>query len=251
MGKQFPDTSIMMARGLVPGHRSVRKFGNNPSVGSTEEPIWFGSAAKTYPTTADTILVAAGGNVNDTAAGSGARTVVFDGLDADFAEISEEITLAGASASAATTQAFLRMFRAYVGTPGTYGGVNAGDIAIETSGGIVLANMPAEKAETQLGWYTVPAGYTAYIQRLDWFIPDNALIVCQMKVRESADITSGSNMRSFRTRFVANLARPGLPVEMEETPIIVPEKSDILCTGEASSGNHEVSVQMSIILVQN
>lgn len=135
----------------------VSKFGFRENVGTGWEPVWPGAAPYPFPSSAVAVRVAAGGNAADAAAGTGARTIRVYGLDANWAPINEDITLAGASASSATSATFLRVFRAYVLTAGS-GEWNAGDIDIEQVGGDVLAVIPAGYGQTQQAVYTVPAG---------------------------------------------------------------------------------------------
>jgi len=242
------ERSLLVARGLVPGHSEVRVFGNNPACGTTEEAIWFGSVAKTYLSVAAPLRIRVGGDAEDSAAGDGARSIRVIGLDADFEPIEEVIVTTGASQSAETTQSFMRMHKAYVEEVGLYGGTNANDILIESNGGVLMAQMPGGASETQLGWITVPAGKTAYIEKVVWFIPDAALMQVRIKTRENADDIVAP-MSPFRTRWVGNMTQPGIPTN--GAPVIVPEKSDIICTGEASTGTHEVSVEMTVTFVDN
>ena len=109
---------IECAEGNTAGCRVVHKFGRNPSVGAAKEII---STLATYwqPIAAETVRVKAGGNANDTAAGSGCREITIEGLDGSWAEASEAEATAGASASTATTTTFIRVFRAYCSSMGT------------------------------------------------------------------------------------------------------------------------------------
>ena len=48
------DFYLEVAKGNIPGHSSINKFGNNPAVAtSSTETIWSGSNLYTFPTTAD------------------------------------------------------------------------------------------------------------------------------------------------------------------------------------------------------
>ncbi len=105
----------------------IVKFGTNESVGTTFAHIWPLGGIYNWPSVATTVRVASGGSSNDAALGSGARTIVVDGLDENFDIATEEITLAGSSASVSTTTTFIRVHRAFVTEVGSYGGVNAGE----------------------------------------------------------------------------------------------------------------------------
>lgn len=71
----------------VPGYRRVTALGNNPDVdtGAAEE-IW--TAGGIYPfMTAATSLEIVSSSAADDSAGTGARTVLVNGLDAAYAEV--------------------------------------------------------------------------------------------------------------------------------------------------------------------
>jgi hypothetical protein len=125
-----------ITNGGIPQRFTVHKFGMNLTTASGDA-IWEPGGAYpylTYTGTAKAMRVKAGGNAADTAAGTGARTVTIQGLDENFAIAQETVTLAGASASAATTTTFSRVLRVFVATTGT-GRTNASTIDIEDSGG--------------------------------------------------------------------------------------------------------------------
>ena len=100
----FP-SGMDIARGLVPGCRSFFRFGRNTAIGATYTPVTRSGHYRTPQAgSATTLRVKAGGNANDTAAGSGARQITLVGLDATGNVITETLATAGASASAATTK---------------------------------------------------------------------------------------------------------------------------------------------------
>jgi hypothetical protein len=163
---------VELSRGNVVGVSQDQKFGRNDAVGTTFEPITAGGIYRTPRVSGATALrIKAGGNANDTAAGTGARKVVLIGLDETGALTSEELTLAGASASAPSTTTFLRLFESYVSESGTYAtataGSHAADIVIEDAAGtedwatIQVLGIP--RAQSQIGVISVPLGKEMYI----------------------------------------------------------------------------------------
>lgn len=124
-----------------------------------------------FPSAASTVRIKAGGNVNDTANGSGAREVTVIGVDANGLEISEAIATNGASASADTTLAFFRIVRAYVSKSGTYltsgvssQGTNQADIVIEDSGGSNdWITITQYEGQSQHGAFYIPANKVGYL----------------------------------------------------------------------------------------
>lgn len=166
--------ALDVAAGNVTGRTVVHKFGA-ATVGTSFVPITSDNIYNT-PQVAGALAmrVKAGGNANDTAAGTGAREITIEGLDETGAEASEAVATAGASASAATTTTFIRVYRVYVSASGTYATAAAGShtasIVIEDSGGagdwasINLDGFPLGQSE--IGVYTVPLGFTAYISSI-------------------------------------------------------------------------------------
>lgn len=148
-------------------YRTVYKFGHNEDAGTSPEDVWENGGTYPWQTAAQT-LEAISTSANDAAAGTGIRTVRVFGLDANFNEIDETITMNGTNASAATTQSFLRVFRAYGVTCGS-GGEGAGTITIRVSGGgsaqavLEYQGSVLHMGQTQMAIYTVPAGYRAYL----------------------------------------------------------------------------------------
>jgi hypothetical protein len=151
--------------GLLNYQRSVRVRGRNGLVGAGGfETLWSHSANWVPAQTAETIRVAAGGDAADDAAGAGARTVDVTFLDANWEEVTETLTLAGAAASAATSVTGYRVLNAIVKDVGTYHGSNTGEIVIENSTtNDVMAHIPAGEGKVQQSIYTVPASHTMYI----------------------------------------------------------------------------------------
>lgn len=163
-----------IALGLRTGRRFVNKAGRNPLIDTSTTPqdIWTGSGLYTgFPTTgsAETLSIESS-DVNDTAAGTGARTVQLIGLDSSYNEISEVVSLNGTT-PVLSTLLFWRMHTANVQSAGS-GGVNAGIITIRhsTTTANVFSKIPAGRNQSSEAVFTVPAGHTALLRRLSVFI---------------------------------------------------------------------------------
>lgn len=151
----------------------IHKFGFNNAVGTTMVPISSNGVYRTPQVAGATALrIKAGGDANDTAAGSGAREVTLQGLDETGALVTESVATAGASASSATTATFIRFFRAWVSSSGTYAtqsaGSHAATITIENSAGTEdwgeLSVDGFAEAQTNVAAYSVPLGFQAFIK---------------------------------------------------------------------------------------
>ena len=75
-------TGSEISLGHLEGYSGIRKFGANLLVSDSEEVIWPLGGAYTWPTTATTWTISSA-DVDDTSAGTGARTVEIHALDAD------------------------------------------------------------------------------------------------------------------------------------------------------------------------
>jgi hypothetical protein len=160
---------LQVGRGQISMHQSVFRFGWANGVGSTPQTITTvvsAGALYAYPTSA-TVMKVSSDSANDTAAGTGARTILISGLDSSYNKISEIITLSGQTA-VNTTNSYLRITYTELLSTGS-GNAQAGVIYVGT--GVVTAGVPATvywRSEIAYNnWsfagFTVPAGYTAYI----------------------------------------------------------------------------------------
>lgn len=145
------------------GIRRVTALGNNPDVDTVTLPedIWPGGGAYPWKTAAGAMEVVST-SAADAAAGTGARTVLVQGLDASYLEISETVTLNGLTA-VALVNSYLRINSALITSAGT-GKVNAGDISIRDSGaGTTRSIIPLGYGITRQAVFTVPAAHTLSI----------------------------------------------------------------------------------------
>ena len=244
------DFSIGVVRGDFPAFSSIHKFGLNPSVSTTDEDIWAGGGSYSgFITAAAAVRIKAGGNANDTAAGSGARSITIIGLDENFNDASETVVTAGASASAATTTTFIRVFRAYVEACGTYTANNTGDITIETTGGVVMAIILATYGQTQLAIYTIPASFTGYLVRMSCDVDRAQGGAVNLWQRQSAD-DSTAPMKA--KRLVSRRVGVTGPSEtIFSVPIALPAKTDFWASGASATGTTVIAVEFNIILARN
>ena len=88
---------LQIARGQIPGHRHIFKYGYNDAVGATAEHIWLNGGTYTWSPAASTLSITSSDAADDgnPATGNGARTVRVEGLDANYNEITEDVILNG------------------------------------------------------------------------------------------------------------------------------------------------------------
>jgi hypothetical protein len=148
------------ALGVKAGLTLVDRFGRNTDVdaASAAEDIWDGGGTYTgFPTGAGETVNVFSGSANDTAAGTGLRTLRISGLDTDGTVQSEIITLNGTSA-VTSTGTYTRVNLA-VGLTAGSGGANAGTITVRhtTTTANVFTVVPIGANRSQVCAYTVPA----------------------------------------------------------------------------------------------
>jgi len=253
-----PWTWLEVARGLSDGVQTVKKFGRNYDIGSSYSPLCIGGNYQT-PQTGSTLRIKAGGSANDTAAGSGARSVTLQGLDENFELVTESLVTAGVSESASTTSTFTRLFRFFVGESGTYAsastGSHDGDIVIENSAGtedwgtIDATDFP--KSQSEVGAYSVPLGKTAFVKLRSLTIDSGKTVDLSLFARSGIDQVAPPH-DAMRTQSVVS----GVSGGSIETfgSVDVPfgpydGGTDIGFMAKVSSGTASVSVEFEVFLV--
>jgi len=244
---------LQVARGQVAYHESVYKFGNNAVVANVTETIWQQGGLYSYLSAASVLKVSSS-SANDTSAGTGARTVELFGLDSDYNEINEVVTLNGQTA-VNSTQSYLRINRMIVRSAGS-GGSNAGIIYAGT--GTVTTGVPANiyatingdgTNQTLMALWTVPAGYTGYLMQYDVSngTTSNTPAVCKLTLvaRPYGEVFQSKDVKSLTT---------GMHIE---NTLIVPvkfaEKTDIEVRAVSSSASvtFDISAAFEIIYIKN
>lgn len=226
----------------------VTQLGFNPNVSTADfEEVWYGSAPYVFLQVAQRLRVRAGGNAADTALGAGARAVTIFGVNAVGTPIEETIPTAGASASTATTQAFLRVHRVVVATVGTFAGANVGDVLIETITGTLQAAIQAGAAQAYPGMFSVPANHVAYLFDVHLMLESTKTVTFLLSTLE--DYTaSGPPFPARRVNEV--YTGVGQPVDFEyATPRRFPPLTDIAFLAKAGGTNSAVSVTMTFAVI--
>lgn len=135
------------------GFAQTQRFtmeGLNTSISATTADVWSAGGAISFPASATTTLLVSS-SANDTAAGTGARTVRVTGLDANFKPIVEIATLNGTS-NVTLANSYLRINLVEVVTAGS-GLSNAGTISIK-QGSTVYRQIPIAANVSQAAVFT-------------------------------------------------------------------------------------------------
>lgn len=212
------DYAQAVGLGLVATDRIVLGLGHNGAVSSVPADIWPGGGV--YPwMAAATSLEILSASAADAAAGTGMRTGTISGLDANYAQISDVLTLNGTTAVALPRQ-YLRI-NSLVGATAGSGAINAGQITVrDAGGGTTRCVMEAGYGTARQSQFTVPAGFTLSIQGITLSIN---------RPTSQRDCTVASYVRLFGApyRLALELSVDGNPFQGSIPPgATFPEKTD-------------------------
>lgn len=231
-----PDFFLDSSRGVYNNVSSIHKFGAVPAMSQNQSGTVWDVNDTNYPwaswATATTVTV-------DRASASDAgKTIVIVGLDSNYESVSDTVVLTDATGNA-STQSFIRVFRAYMHDSSSD---NVGNIDIKVST-TTVARISAGKSQTLMAIYTVPAGHSAYLM--------NGVATCQ----DGADATGNMFVRyfgqsSFRIGHTFEVCGDGGPYEHSfGVPFKIPAKSDIDVRASVRSNNARITAAFDIILI--
>jgi hypothetical protein len=238
---------IALVAGDYSGYADARVFGFNRDVDSaSDEDLWSAGGNYNWLTSAS-IVEALSDDANDTSAGTGARTIQIWGLDANYDEQTEVISLNGTTA-VDSANTYIRVFRAKVLTAGS-GGTAAGTITVRVDGGgSTVAEIPEGYNRTEMAVYTVPDSKTAYLTHIWASCGDSstkAYIEVKLQVREYGGVFCNEHTINLATDGT-NAAVYNLPIPLE-----IGAKADICLTAKTSQDNTQVTGAFSMVLVDD
>jgi hypothetical protein len=252
---QPEDFLIEVEKGNIAGHSIVHKFGHG-NVATDLVPVTISLTYET-PTAAVALEI-----VSDDAAdalddiGSWAYTVT--GIDATYAELTQTVAAhatTGLTAVAIPTS-LLRVYRWGVSASGNYGTQTAtshvGELSLRVSGAgatwSTIEDVPLPQGQSEIGCYTVPDGFSAYIIQQDIHVDSTKAVDVVIMARQGIDITS-----SPFTPFKAVAHYVGVtghnPTDFKAPMDNFPGKTDIIYMAKVTSSTADVSVHFSILLI--
>ena len=244
----YDHTDLAIARGHTAGYTAIYKFGYNPDVNGTEETVQAEGGNYVWLDNAVTVF-ASSSSANDTGGGTGANTITIQGLDEDCNEIEESITLNGQT-QVVTQLSYLRVYRAFVTLAGS-GGTSGGTVYLGSSGATagvpntVYASLGLGN-QTQIAAYTVPAGYTLYLDDINF----TAGISQAGKVATCSFVSRDQGSNVFRTRFI-NVLQSNQLITKFEYPQPYAEKTDLECRVVTDSSNNAIGASFQGVLIKN
>lgn len=227
---------LQVSRGQITLHYKLHKFGFNSLVQDIEETIWDVGGLYAYPSSAVKMTATSTDGANDEDV-----QVTIQGLDADYNELSETVTLDGTGV-AETNSFFLRVFRAFIaGSQEPSGTINI------TNTGTTYARITLGENQTLMAVWTVPAGYTAYMLQNNttcYTEQNNKFGITRLVTREPDGV--------FRTQDKHTVVLSQNVVNYP-IPKAIPEKTDIEMRAIASSSNAnlQVSASFDIVYIKN
>lgn len=218
-------------------------LGSNPEIDTAPADVAYGLGSGLYPwMTGSTSLEIVSASADDASAGTGARTVLVNGLDAAWAEVAQVITLNGITPVAIPTPLY-RINSALIMSAGS-GRVNAGDIMIrDTGGGTSRSILPAGIGITRQSQFTCPAGYTLSI---------NSLLLSINRPSSARDVAVATFIQSSSGfyRLPVEASVDGNPYRHDGLPgIIVPEKTDfgLRCTYVSAANTNLTAAWLGVL----
>ena len=228
-----PDYLQLVSEGAISGSSVRNIFGWQAATTTTFIPMWENATAYTYPGSALTMTVTSASATDD------GGTVTIIGLDASYNVITDTVT--ANNAVAPTTSIGFYRINDVIFSKST--GANAGDITI-SNGGTTYAKILTGVGRNQASIFTVPAGKSFYLYRIDAFSNDST----------AAKPGIFRNYTRLNTGQVYIVARTTLQNNMNiqrRLPFKYNEKTDIQFQLRTASGTYEMNVFGEGILKDN
>lgn len=228
---------LQVARGQITMHSTVNIYGFQVSVTTTNIPVWEVAGAYAYPASATTMHLASSVNTGEDLSGT---TILIQGLDADYNMISETLSLTGTTV-ATTTKSYLRINAMSVATGAPTGTITLKNLA----NSVTYAQINPSIGRAQMAIYTVPAGYTFYLSRVDAYTSANGSSADWIQYRNvsttSAGVTSLTQQAPFTNTYHAQRVIP--------RPFS--EKTDIQLQAKTSANTYAVAIAAEGFLIAN
>jgi hypothetical protein len=219
-----------IARGNYLNASAVNIFGINRDVGIAYETIWDDSGSYVYPPSA-LIMTLVSTSASDT------MDVLVDGLDADCNILQEIVTLTG-TVAVNTTNAFFRINSLVILSGENVGGISA------SNGGTVYAFIGELLGVSQSSVYTVPAGHSFYLFRIDV----NSATTNGQKYLYIRNVvtTNGRTIRASEATFSVSQVSYD-----RQVPFKIVEKSDFQFEAKSSASTNEIAIFLEGVLIKD
>ena len=227
---------LQVARGQIEGHSTVSIFGYQPSVGTSSIAVWENASAYTFPSSASTMTVASGSATDNGA------TVLVVGLDANWNQIQETVTIA--TGGTTTVNSYLRINNLFLATPASGQTTNVGQITIKVST-TTYGQINVGIGKSQNAWYSVPANYDFYLDQVEINTSNSytSSVIVTYNVQATNNVT-GTTLSVLQQPFVSifTITRPN--------PFKYTQKYDLQFQLKASTGTIGAGLVVNGKLIQ-
>jgi hypothetical protein len=228
-----PTYEQLISEGVISGSEVRNIFGWQASTTTSFIPLWENATSYTYPGSALTMTV-----TTSSASDDGASITII-GLDASYNVISDTV-IANNAVAPTTSIGFFRINDVIFSNTS---GANVGTVTVE-NGGTTYAKILAGVGRNQASIFTVPAGKSFYLYRIDAFSNDSTAAKPGL-FRNYVQYNTGQIYVVARTTFESNMNI------QRRIPFKYNEKTDIQFQLRTLSGTHEMNVFGEGILKDN
>ncbi len=242
--EKVKDYFIESIKGNIKGQEALNQFGINVDVGTVEEDIQSQGGILTFLQSAEFISIISSDTTNDILTGSNATSVLIQGLNANFTEISEIVNLSATTTN--TTNQYIRVNRMTVNEVGNYSVSNAGTITgTAQPSGTIQIQIPIGQAQSKSTHYTVPAGKNLIVTAFRVTVDTGKVIDISFRFRENADdiIPPMSPVETIRDVRGINNPFSGL----SKGNLHFDEKTDIWAVASTSTGTSAIEINYDYI----
>ena len=229
--RNYIDWHSAVALGKSFGNSARNIFGYNEAIGTDFIPAWELATVYTYPTAATTMTL----RWNTADAG---YTILIKGLDANYDEIQETVTLTATPVTQTTQNQYLRINDLVtVATPGgAYGDPDNNINLTNADNTVTYARIAAGTGKSQASIYTVPRGYQFALLRLSAFCASATLNNRTLGFRNVARLKTGVILRVAQLEFLEQM------IIDRQVPFVYDECTDIEFQVKGSAGTQFVGV---------
>lgn len=238
--------AIEIAIGSIPRYSSVHKYGKDTGIASTYGDVWNYAGNITF-LSSTTTLSAVSTNAADNGAGLGARTLVVQGVDGNFQEYKETITLSGTTPVALNGNTGLRRVnRMYVSETGKYDGSNVGNIIVSSTAGQVQSYIAAGEGQAQMSIFTIPAGKVGVLTSFQGTSNPGTTKTADFRILRRNNSLDGK-IHSIRLADEF-LGIEGTILKTYGSPVVLQEMTDIWVQAKGAS-TPDVTATFDIVLI--
>ena len=227
---------LQVARGQIAGHSTLNIYGFQLAVTTTFIPVWSAGGAYAYPVSAVRMNLASTVNTG----GDLTATVFIQGLDANYNISSETLQLNGTT-PVPTVNSYLRINGTAVNS-----GTPTGTITLKNlANTVTYSQITAGYGRSQDAVYTVPAGYTFYLSRVDAYSSANGNTADYLFYRNLQTSSTGVTIISQQAPFIGSYAAQRV------MPRGLLEKTDIQLQAKSTANTYAVNISAEGYLIKN